>query len=173
MSLKELTHNGKPTRVFASEDGTLYSPDRNIKFYDSGSGYLTFWLCRGFTSKGQPTTIRKYLHRVIAEAFLENPENLPQVNHKDGNKRNNACSNLEWVSASSNIRHAEINGLNKNRKNVTLVVLTPEEVVECYTRVKAGETIVDVAKSLDKPRTTISSIINKRSRRDLTDPLDR
>lgn len=51
------------------------------------------------------------LHRVIAMAFVSNPDNKPEVNHIDGDKSNNASSNLEWVTASENIIHARDNGL--------------------------------------------------------------
>lgn len=57
-----------------------------------------------------------YAHRLVAEAFLENPNGLPVVNHKDGNKLNNAVSNLEWVSYSDNIKHAHANGLIATQK---------------------------------------------------------
>ena len=51
------------------------------------------------------------LHRLIAKAFIPNPDNLPQVNHKDGNKQNNFASNLEWCTASQNIIHSVKNNL--------------------------------------------------------------
>jgi hypothetical protein len=61
---------------------------------------------------------RKFMfqHRFVAYTFLENPDNLPQVNHKDFNRSNNVVSNLEWSSVSHNNNHKL---QNKNRKNTT------------------------------------------------------
>jgi hypothetical protein len=54
-----------------------------------------------------------FLHILLAKAFIPNPENKPEVNHKDGNKANNALSNLEWVTHSENMFHANKIGLYK------------------------------------------------------------
>ena len=51
------------------------------------------------------------IHRMVALAFIPNPMDLPQVNHKDGNKLNNHVDNLEWIDNLSNMRHAVANGL--------------------------------------------------------------
>jgi hypothetical protein len=51
------------------------------------------------------------IHREVAKAFLPNPDGLPQVNHKDGNKDNNCADNLEWVTNRENSHHAIENGL--------------------------------------------------------------
>lgn len=48
---------------------------------------------------------RYMIHRLIAQAFIQNPHNLPQINHKDENKTNNAVSNLEWCSCRYNCRY--------------------------------------------------------------------
>ena len=57
--------------------------------------------------------IRKafYIHVLVANAFIPNPLNLPEVNHKDGNKINNHISNLEWVTSQENSIHAVETGL--------------------------------------------------------------
>ena len=72
------------------------------------------------------------VHRLVAEAFIPNPNNLPQVNHIDGNKDNNTVSNLEWCDNSYNMRHALKIGLisrEKESKNCHLRKLTEEQVI--------------------------------------------
>lgn len=58
---------------------------------------------------------KEYVHRLVAMAFIPNPNNYPCVNHKDGNKKNNIATNLEWVTYSQNTTHAYKLGLEKKR----------------------------------------------------------
>lgn len=74
---------------------------------DNGHGYKQVQIMRN------NKRYTKYVHRLVAECFIDNPNNLPEVNHKDGNKANNAVDNLEWCNRSQNQRHAYKTGLIK------------------------------------------------------------
>lgn len=70
--------------------------------------YVQLWV------KDTPTT--KAVHRLVAQAFIENPEDKPVVNHIDGNRLNNNVCNLEWVSQSENLKHAYASGFREPPK---------------------------------------------------------
>ena len=79
----------------------------------------------------------KSIHRLMAQVFLPNPENKPEVNHKDGNKENNVINlddlygektNLEWCTRSENMIHAYNKGLSKKNKKVTQYNLKGEQI---------------------------------------------
>lgn len=85
--------------------------------------------CRILKYKGHPygavmlfennVGTNKLVHRLVAEAFIPNPDNMPEVNHKDSNPSNNKVSNLEWVSSADNTKHRVVNKSNyKYRKAV-------------------------------------------------------
>lgn len=78
------------------------------------------------------------VHRLVAEHFIPNPFNLPQVNHIDGNKRNNYMENLEWVFASKNIQHSYDNGLTPKGEKHHQSKLTRENVAEIKKLLKDG-----------------------------------
>lgn len=83
----------------------------------SAQGYMKINLYDGGRRKSM------LVHRLVAQAFIDNPESKPQVNHKNGIKTDNNSINLEWATAKENTDHAYRNGLNENvreasRKNV-------------------------------------------------------
>ena len=90
------------------EDGRVYNRHgRPISMQVSKNGYIRVELW----DKGRGK--KHLLHRLLAQAFIQNPENKPQVNHIDGDKANNSLSNLEWSTQSENQLHAYSIGLQK------------------------------------------------------------
>ena len=82
-----------------------------------------------------------YIHRLLAELYIPNPENKRTVNHIDGNKQNNCLTNLEWATDGENIKHAYNNGLNKGRSNID-----NELRKLLYTRFMNGESMEHISK---------------------------
>lgn len=79
---------------------------RLLKVHPNQSGYLTVKLCNGPSRMSQKT-----VHRIVAEAFIDNPNGKPFINHKNGIKTDNRVENLEWCTQSENIQHAWRAGL--------------------------------------------------------------
>lgn len=104
-----------------------------IRGYVEKNGYVRV----RFENKCLGGVVRTTVHRLVAEAFIPNPYNLPEVNHKDGNRQNNDVSNLEWVTHSGNMKHSYHKGINQRplrkhseetRKPVTNGITTFESI---------------------------------------------
>ena len=78
-----------------------YRKQRFLKPGDNGHGYKFIYLYKD----GKKS--RYYIHRLVSEVYLPNPDNLPQVNHLDEDKANNALPNLEWCDAAYNINYSQ------------------------------------------------------------------
>ena len=85
-----------------------------------------------------------YLHRIVAQHFIDNPDNLPEVNHIDGDFYNNKADNLEWISKLDNMRHASKNKLMK--RYTRKVIITNKETGE----EKIFNSITECAKYIDR-----------------------
>ena len=79
----------------------ILTPSKN------GRGYLFVYLSKNDNRK------MKTIHRLVAEAFIENPNGYPVINHRDGNKENNFVDNLEWCTVQYNAQHSHRLGLQK------------------------------------------------------------
>lgn len=87
-----------------TDDGRVFSYKSNkwLVPRDNGTGYL-------YVGLKTDKQYNCYIHRLVAEAFIPNPDNLPCVNHKDENKHNNTVDNLEWCSYEYNNNYGEHN----------------------------------------------------------------
>ena len=112
-----------------TEDGQVYSyiSKRYLKPAKNHGGYLTVCL-----SSKNGERKRFYIHRLVAFAFIDNPNNYPQVNHKDENKENNNIDNLEWCTSKYNNNYGTHNKRShENRKNTSLGNHPQARSVEC------------------------------------------
>ena len=120
-----------------TEQGNVYNgkTKKYLKHCLSNTGYLTVYV------DGK----NRLLHRLLAEVFIPNPNNLPCVNHKDGNKLNNELSNLEWCSYSHNNKHAYKTGLktcgDRKGDNALNRKLTAEQVTYIRQVYKKGDVV--------------------------------
>ena len=118
----EITQEGQ---VINKLTGKIVKPQRN------GKGYLR-------VSIGGKLM---FVHRIVAEKYIPNPENKPQVNHKDGNKENNCVENLEWVSNQQNRNHAVNAGLQIRGEKCPWAKLTEAQVefIRAHTELSSKE----------------------------------
>lgn len=103
---KTIIYNNNATNYSISENGEVRKNTNNYMMklqIQQGYCHVTLQI------DGKPKRFR--VHRLVAEAFIPNPENKPYVNHIDGNRQNNKVENLEWVTPAENTQHAISTGL--------------------------------------------------------------
>ena len=115
------------------------------------NGYLGLNLCVGGSCK------TFYAHRIVASAFLDNPQNLPQINHKDENKQNNFVDNLEWCDSTYNNNY----GTARERANIKKYI-----PVYCIELNKRYDSMKQAGEEMGVPRGNIGKAcrgVNKSS----------
>ena len=109
-----------------------------LKQHRNGRGYMQV----SFKLNGK--VVCKRVHRIIAECFLQNPNNYPQVNHKDCNPSNNTVSNLEWCTASYNCQYREKYGISMTEAQgypLFAINLKTRKISRFQSRGEAGRTL--------------------------------
>lgn len=110
----------------------------------------------------------KTIHRLVGKAFIENPENKPEINHIDGNPSNNGVSNLEWATKQENEDHAYRTGLKAPPQKNHNAKWTEEQCKSVMLLVKDGWTYKQAGATIGMPYSTVAHLF-RRSRRYYSD----
>ena len=146
-----------------TSDGEIYS-DNSGRMKTRNKPGTEYQIINFSLIDGTKRTFR--VHRLVMMAFnpVDNMEEL-QVNHIDGNKKNNKLENLEWCTASQNQRHAFRTGLSKGRKGEksNFSKLKEEDIQEVFDLREQGMTQKEIAEIVGCSRSNISYILNKKT----------
>lgn len=142
-----------------SDEGDVYSirSRKMLKPIKTNCGYLQVRLWDNYK------VYNKSVHRCVAEAFIDNPSNKEQVNHKDGDKTNNRADNLEWVTRSENQLH-RYNVLKKRGHNPSIkeAVAACRKSVICFDTGEQYESITSAARAFGKRQSSLSAHLTGR-----------
>jgi hypothetical protein len=138
-----------------------------LKPFVNKRGYLEVNLYKNSKSTA------KIIHRLVAQAFIPNDNNKPQVNHIDGNKLNNKVSNLEWMSNSENQKHAYSLGLQPSRagESNNKATITDKDVTRLKLLYNSGKTTKEVSELIGVSLSIVRQIIYGKSWRSNTTPI--
>lgn len=110
------------------------------------------------------------VHRLVASAFIPNPDNLPFVNHKDSDRANNQVSNLEWCTHQENVAHAQAAGRLTGRPRGYVSgkrLFTDNEVRQAREMRRSGQSLREIAEHFGVGPTAIQSIISGKTYADV------
>ena len=122
-----VSNQGRVKSFMRNPDGNILKPQADNK------GYMRL------SCTIERKKVRFKLHRLVAEHFIDNPDGKPQVNHKDGNKRNNAAYNLEWTTNAENARHAIASGLWETQYRGVMRANEAKKTPVIATHIETGE----------------------------------
>ena len=127
----------------------------------TSTGYPHVSLCRQGERKS------KNIHRLVAEAFIPNPNNYPIVNHKDENRANNNIDNLEWCSYSYNASYGEapIKNSISMKKHFARDVNPNKVKVKCVETGEIYESIIDASEKYKIDQSSITKVCKKKPKR--------
>lgn len=116
--------------------------------------------------------VSKYLlHRILADIYIPNPENKPQVNHIDSVRTNNSLDNLEWVTQKENIQHAAAKG--RIGKGIKTIFIISDETIHAICRdIIEGHRNIDIAKRYSISAGYVKGLRGCKSRIDITSLYD-
>lgn len=158
------------SKYVIKSNGEIYSLYKNITMNQVLQERIGYYRIQLKADDGTKNTI--LVHRLVALAFIPNPENKPEVNHIDGNKLNNDVSNLEWTTKHENMKHAHLLKLRDNNGTGNpRNLLTEKEVLDIYDKLLDGARVSDLATSYNVSRPTISDIKSKRNWQELLSDL--
>lgn len=142
-------------------DGTIIGPERGIvKQRKNKDGYMEVTL-----GKMNNRHARVKVHRIVAEQFVPNPMNLPEVNHKDCNRENNNADNLEWCTHLQNVKYSQSLGHYKFKtgsKNGN-AKLTWDDVNRIRLEYAKGKKISEISKIFNVPWSTVGNIVHNKT----------
>lgn len=118
--------------------------------------------CRCSVQRLDGTWTSQPVHRLVAVAFIPNPENKSSVNHKDGNRQNNRVENLEWVTPKENVYHSFIEGKRKFVKDVPKKTVLTDFQINEIDKLRTLYTVNQIAKLFNIEYQTLKNIIHKR-----------
>ena len=141
-----------------------YDIDRNGVFTKNGK-ILSQSRHSGGYMVGTMDRKTKYIHRLVAEKYIPNPNSYRTINHINGDKTDNRVENLEWCSDRMNTEHARLNGLSET-KQLGITSLTKQQVLHIVKERQKGRTYKSIAKEMSRDYRTIWDICNRKRYKD-------